>query len=223
MKANVRPATNHPSTSPLTPSTAAGAAATTDNQDDVGEQEGLLSSETPHTSEKPRPADTASDTKDGKRNGSSGGGGGGGEAGSGSPDPFDRIGSVALTSLAGSLKILSTAVGGVGDAVFQAGMLAEGLGEGTGRVAGEGRSAVGVGLANRPQSKCFYRRCGTSTNTRYPVSNPLPFCLHPDCVASSNPTHPVFVIYLCAVFSRGYRTRGAEIRWLGSGRYREAE
>lgn len=55
----------------------------------------------------------------------------------GDPDPFDRIGSVALTSLAGSLKILSAAVGGVGDAVFQAGVLAEGLAGGTGQVAGE--------------------------------------------------------------------------------------
>lgn len=55
----------------------------------------------------------------------------------GDPDPFDRIESVALTSLAGSLKILSAAVGGVGDAVFQTGVLAEGLAGGTGRVAGE--------------------------------------------------------------------------------------
>ncbi|CBJ25605.1 hypothetical protein Esi_0003_0313 [Ectocarpus siliculosus] len=53
----------------------------------------------------------------------------------GDPDPFDRIGSVALTSLAGSLKLLSAAVGGVGDAVFQAGVLAEGLAGGTGQVA----------------------------------------------------------------------------------------
>ncbi|CAM9598128.1 unnamed protein product [Ectocarpus sp. 13 AM-2016] len=53
----------------------------------------------------------------------------------GDPDPFDRIGSVALTSLAGSLKLLSATVGGVGDAVFQAGVLAEGLAGGTGQVA----------------------------------------------------------------------------------------
>ncbi len=61
---------------------------------------------------------------------------GGGEGRNG-PDPFDRIGGVALDTLAGSLKLLSTAVGGVGDAVFQAGMLAEGLAGGTGQVAGK--------------------------------------------------------------------------------------
>lgn len=68
---------------------------------------------------------------------------GGKDEGAHGPDPFDRVGAVALTSLAGSLKILSTAVAGVGDAVFQAGMLAEGLAGGTGQVAGKS-VALGV-------------------------------------------------------------------------------
>lgn len=55
----------------------------------------------------------------------------------GNPDPFERIETVARSSLAGSLKILSAAVGGVGEAVFQTGTVAEGLAGGAGQVAGE--------------------------------------------------------------------------------------
>ncbi|CAM9291628.1 unnamed protein product, partial [Laminaria digitata] len=57
--------------------------------------------------------------------------------GGNNPDPFERIETVALSSLAGSLKILSAAVGGVGEAVFQTGAVAEGLAGGTGQVAEE--------------------------------------------------------------------------------------
>lgn len=157
MKANVRPESKRPPTPLLTPSTAAGEAAATKNRDAVrGQEDGRLSLAAPHTPDKIRSADTASDRKDEKRDGSggfdrnrgggsgSGGGGSGGGVGGGrgDSDPIDRIGSVVLTSLAGSLKIISTAVGGVGDAVFQAGMVAEGLGAGTGRVAGEDGSAA---------------------------------------------------------------------------------
>lgn len=60
-----------------------------------------------------------------------------GEKGSNNPDPLDRIESVTRSSLAGSLKLVSAAVRGVGDAVFQAGTVAEGLAGGTGQVAGE--------------------------------------------------------------------------------------
>lgn len=60
-----------------------------------------------------------------------------GQDASGSPDPFDRVATVARTSLAGSLKLISTAVRGVGDAVFQAGTVVEELTGGTGQVAGE--------------------------------------------------------------------------------------
>eukprot|EP00903_Cladosiphon_okamuranus_P007691 g7454.t2 len=87
-------------------------------------------------SDKTRPSG-APIAKDGSSSSSSSNGGRGGarHVRGGGPDPFDRVGSVALTSLAGSLKILSTAVGGFGDAVFQAGMLAEGVAGGTGQVA----------------------------------------------------------------------------------------
>lgn len=61
----------------------------------------------------------------------------------GSPDPFERIETVALSSLSRALKILSAAVGGVGEAVFQTGRVAEGLAGGTGQVAGE-RSEQGL-------------------------------------------------------------------------------
>lgn len=60
-----------------------------------------------------------------------------GQDASGGPDPFDRVATVARTSLAGSLKLVSTAVRGVGDAVFQAGTVVEELTGGTGQVAGE--------------------------------------------------------------------------------------
>lgn len=60
-----------------------------------------------------------------------------GQDASGSPDPFDRVATVARTSLAGSLKLVSTAVRGVGDAVSQAGTVVEELTGGTGQVAGE--------------------------------------------------------------------------------------
>lgn len=53
-----------------------------------------------------------------------------------SPDPLDRIETVTRTSLAGSLRFVSAAMRGVGEAVFQAGTVAEGLAGGTGRVAG---------------------------------------------------------------------------------------
>ena len=56
---------------------------------------------------------------------------------SSSPDPFDRISNMARSSLAGSLKLVSAATRGVGDAVFQAGTVAEDLAGGTGQVAGE--------------------------------------------------------------------------------------
>ena len=56
---------------------------------------------------------------------------------SSSPDPFNRISSMARSSLAGSLKLVSTATRGVGDAVFQVGTVAEDLTGGTGQVAGE--------------------------------------------------------------------------------------
>lgn len=57
----------------------------------------------------------------------------------GSSDPFDRVQKVARSSLSGSLKFVSAAVRGVGDAVFQAGTVAEELAGGTGQVAGEKR------------------------------------------------------------------------------------
>lgn len=59
------------------------------------------------------------------------------KGGSNIPDPIDRIESVTRSSLAGSLRFVSAAVRGVGDAVFQAGAVAEGLAGGTGQVAGE--------------------------------------------------------------------------------------
>lgn len=58
---------------------------------------------------------------------------------SNNPDPLDRMENVARSSLAGSLRLVSAAMRGVGDAVFQAGTVAEGLAGGTGQVAGEGR------------------------------------------------------------------------------------
>lgn len=61
-----------------------------------------------------------------------------GDESNGIPDPFDRIESVARVSLAGSIKLVSAAMRGVGDAVFQAGAVAEGLAGGTGQLAGEG-------------------------------------------------------------------------------------
>ena len=56
---------------------------------------------------------------------------------SSSPDPFDRISSMARSSLAGSLKLLSASTRGVGDAVIQAGTVVEELTGGFGQVTGE--------------------------------------------------------------------------------------
>ena len=56
---------------------------------------------------------------------------------SSSPDSFDRMSSMARSTLAGSLKLVSAATRGVGDTVFQAGTVAEELTGSTGRVAGE--------------------------------------------------------------------------------------
>ncbi|CAM9761071.1 unnamed protein product, partial [Ascophyllum nodosum] len=58
-----------------------------------------------------------------------------GRSTSSSPDPFDRISSMARSSLAGSLKLLSASTRGVGDAVIQAGTVVEELTGGTGQVA----------------------------------------------------------------------------------------
>lgn len=52
------------------------------------------------------------------------------------PDPINRVETVVRTSIAGSLRLVGAAVKGVGDAVFQAGAVAEGLAGGTGMVAG---------------------------------------------------------------------------------------
>ena len=71
----------------------------------------------------------------------------------GNPDPFERIETVALSSLSGALKILSAAVGGVGEAVFQTGTVAEGLAGGTGQVAGEMSKH---GLVSRSRSMPSY-------------------------------------------------------------------
>lgn len=129
VKANVR--TNERSSTSPTLSAAA------NHPEEGGGSTGLLASDNTGPSEAPG-------AKDGSGSGD-GGGSGGARAGKGEgPDPFDRIGSVALTSLAGSLKILSAAVGGIGDAAFQAGMLAEGLAGGTGQVAGETCGATEV-------------------------------------------------------------------------------
>eukprot|EP00752_Nemacystus_decipiens_P012056 g10688.t1 len=128
VKANIKTADERFSTSP-TPPAAASDHDTGDGSTDV------------FTSDNTRPSE-APGAQDGSSSSSGGGGGGSGSGGGatrggrdGGPDPFDRIGSLALTSLAGSLQILSTAVGGIGDAVFQAGLLAEGLAGGTGQVA----------------------------------------------------------------------------------------
>ena len=106
--------------------------AAANTHDTGGGSTGRLGSDETGPSETPGAKDGSSSSSSSSSSGSGARGGRGG-----GPDPFDRIGSVALTSLAGSLKILSAAVGGVGDAVFQAGMLAEGLAGGTGQVAGE--------------------------------------------------------------------------------------
>lgn len=52
------------------------------------------------------------------------------------PDPINRVETVVRTSVAGSLRLMGAAVKGVGEAVFQAGAVAEGLAGGTGMVAG---------------------------------------------------------------------------------------
>lgn len=64
-------------------------------------------------------------------------GGDKGEIRKGAPNPLDKMGTVVRTSLAGSLRLVGAAVRGVGEAVFQAGTVAEGLAGGTGMVAGK--------------------------------------------------------------------------------------
>ncbi|CAM9311435.1 unnamed protein product, partial [Hapterophycus canaliculatus] len=115
VKSNIRQESEHSTTSPWTAPTAATA-------DD------------PHTPGSTRFSEAAPGARVEREDGA-GGDGGKDEGTRDGPDPFDRIGNLALTSLAGSLQILSTTVAGVGDAVFQAGMLAEGLAGGTGQVA----------------------------------------------------------------------------------------
>lgn len=128
VKANIKTADERSSTSPTPP-----AAAST--HDSGGGPTGRLGSDETRPSEAPGAKDGSSNSRSSSSSGDGGSGARGGRGGG--PDPFDRIGSVALTSLAGSLKILSAAVGGIGDTVFQAGMLAEGLAGGTGQFAGE--------------------------------------------------------------------------------------
>lgn len=53
-----------------------------------------------------------------------------------SADPVGRLVGVTRSSLAGSLRLVSTAIRGMGDVVCQAGDVAEGLAGGTGQVAG---------------------------------------------------------------------------------------
>ncbi|CAN0352581.1 unnamed protein product, partial [Discosporangium mesarthrocarpum] len=50
-------------------------------------------------------------------------------------NPLERLGHLGRSSAAGSLRLVSTAVRGVGDAVFQAGAVAEGFAAGTGQLA----------------------------------------------------------------------------------------
>ncbi|CAM9934754.1 unnamed protein product, partial [Choristocarpus tenellus] len=51
------------------------------------------------------------------------------------PDPLQGLSRLGRSTLAGSLGLVSTAVRGVGDAVFQAGTVAESITAGTGQVA----------------------------------------------------------------------------------------
>lgn len=90
-----------------------------------GPEEPRTEPASPGNAAEPGPPDNRSSTN-GKKKGKGG-----------NPDPFERIEIVALSSLAGSLKILSAAVGGVGEAVFQTGTVAEELAGGAGQVAGE--------------------------------------------------------------------------------------
>lgn len=154
VKANVR-AANERSSTPPTPADEGGSLNT------GGGSTGRTAADKERRSEAP-------DAEDGSSSSSSGGGGARIGEGSG-PDPFDRIESVALTSLAGSLKILSAAVGGIGDAVFQAGVLAEGLAGGTGQVAGENRDATRVGLKRTVQ----HQRKTNIYHPQYGVSGKL--------------------------------------------------
>ena len=73
-----------------------------------------------------------------------------GRSTSSSPDPFDRISSMARSSLAGSLKLLSASTRGVGDAVIQAGTVVEELTGGTGQVAGETGRRLYCAVSWRP-------------------------------------------------------------------------
>lgn len=53
------------------------------------------------------------------------------------PNPLERVEVIGRSSAAGSLRLVSAAVRGVGEALFQAGNIAEGLAGGTGQVAGK--------------------------------------------------------------------------------------
>ena len=69
---------------------------------------------------------------------------------SSSPDPFDRISSMARSSLAGLLKLLSASTRGVGDAVIQAGTVVAELTRGIGQVAGETGRKLCCAVSWRP-------------------------------------------------------------------------
>lgn len=129
------------------------------SDDEVGGPKDHRTGPAPDDSAQTRPSENRSSTN-GKKKGKGG-----------NPDPFERIETVALSSLSGALKILSAAVGGVGEAVFQTGTVAEGLAGGTGQVAGE-RSKHGFVTRSRKSRNRYmpaiflyfalilYLRCG---------------------------------------------------------------
>ena len=128
------------------------------SNDEVGGPKDHRTESAPDDPSETRPSDNHSSVND-KKNGKGG-----------NPDPFERIETVALSSLAGALKILSAAVGGVGEAVFQTGTVAEGLAGGTGQVAGENMTYCSAG--NKEQEYAIrsvlsfhsnlYQRCALS-------------------------------------------------------------
>lgn len=205
VEANIRPESERSTSSLLTPPRA-------------------TTADDPHASGDSRLSEAAQDPRAEKEDGA-GVDAGKGEGPLDGRDPFDRIGEVALTSLAGSLKLLSTAVAGVGDAVFQAGMLAEGLAGGTGQVAGTS-VAFSDSLGCCPAPYVDRLQDGTKSSETATVSLVGPPCIQVPCdifhrhttfapTFSHLPLHRSVSHRARSLLARGLCSLGAEVRWLG--------